>query len=468
MPLKTEKLIIITVDACALTAAFLLWTYLRGEMGFFVEADFLSLLQVSLFVNLAWVLLFFFFGLYGAWYARSRVDEFIAVFKTITLGVLVLFLLTLDSGSDLSSPPKLSRMFIVNYWLILLTTVIGARLLLRTIQRTLLSRGVGQRRTLIVGWGKRSWKLSDDILRFPALGYNVVGFVGEQDSAESQNDRYKNIPLLGSLNEIDRVVEQANAQEVILAMKGNSREKVMELMDQCNGHPVNFKIVPDLYDIVVGQARTNQIYGFPLIDVQPHYMPAWEQSVKRMMDVLISAAILVLVAPLWFLVAVAIKIDSKGPVFYKQVRVGKDCKEFGVYKFRSMVQDAESTSGPQWAQKQDPRVTRVGKMIRKLRIDEVPQFWNVLKGEMSLIGPRPERPFFVNQFKRDIPFYARRLKVKPGITGWAQIKGDYDTSIENVKIKLQYDLFYLENMSLRMDLKVILNTIYIMLRGKGQ
>ena len=163
----------------------------------------------------------------------------------------------------------------------------------------------------------------------------------------------------------------------------------------------------------------------------------------------------------------AIKLDSKGPVFYKQERVGRNSKHFTIYKFRSMVYGAESKTGPKWAERKDSRITRVGKLIRKLRLDEVPQFFNVLKGEMSLIGPRPERPYFVDKFKQEIPFYARRLGVKPGITGWAQIKGEYDTSMDNVKTKLQYDLFYLENMSLRMDLKVIISTIYVMLIGKG-
>lgn len=185
------------------------------------------------------------------------------------------------------------------------------------------------------------------------------------------------------------------------------------------------------------------------------------------MDLIISSAIIIAFFPVWLFISIAIRLDSKGPVFYKQERVGKNGKKFMIYKFRSMIHDAESKTGPKWAQRKDPRITRAGKIIRKPRLDEVPQFFNVLKGEMSLIGPRPERPYFVEKFKREIPFYARRLGVKPGITGWAQIKGEYDTSMDNVKTKLQYDLFYLENMSLRMDLKVIINTIYVMLMGKG-
>jgi exopolysaccharide biosynthesis polyprenyl glycosylphosphotransferase len=180
--------------------------------------------------------------------------------------------------------------------------------------------------------------------------------------------------------------------------------------------------------------------------------------------------LIVLVAglPLWILIAILIKIDSRGPVIYKQERVGKDGKIFTLYKFRSMYENAEALTGPTWATKNDPRVTRFGKILRKLHLDEIPQFVNVLKGDMSLIGPRPERPVFVEKLSKEIPLYRRRLKVKPGITGWAQVKYKYDESIEDVKKKLQYDLFYIENMSLRMDLKIIAYTILHILSGRGQ
>ncbi len=467
MPKQREKFTLIVLDFVALNLAFLAWIWMRREMGFFAESDFPTLLKLSAMVNIAWILLFAFFGLYGAWYARSRVDELISIFKTLTMGVLIVLLLTFESQSDLDAPPKMSRMFIVNYWMLLLVSVTAFRMLFRTIQRGLLSSGIGHHRTLIVGWGKRSWELADELVKYPALGHNIIGFVSERKVPNEGSSEYKNIPLVGGIDEIEKHVTSSRAQEVILAMKGDARKKAMEVIDQCNGCPVNFKIVPDMYDIVMGQARTNQIYGFPLIDIMPQYMPEWERQVKRLMDIITSMVVLLLFSPLWLLTAVAIMVDSRGSALYKQERVGLNGKNFMVYKFRSMAQNAESKTGPQWAQKADPRVTRVGQIIRKMRIDEVPQFLNVLKGEMSVIGPRPERPFFVEKFKKEIPFYARRLKVKPGITGWAQIKGGYDLSAETVKTKLQYDLFYLENMSLRMDLKVILNTIYIMLMGKG-
>ncbi len=234
-----------------------------------------------------------------------------------------------------------------------------------------------------------------------------------------------------------------------------------------NGEAVGIKISPDMYDIISGQARTNQIYGLPLIEILPEFMPAWERSVKRLIDILVSIGILGGLLPFWLLFGIIIKIDSRGKTLYRQERVGKDGRQFNIFKFRSMSSDAESETGPVWATEDDPRVTRVGKFLRATRIDEVPQFINVLMGDMSLVGPRPERQFFVDQLKKEMPLYTRRLRIRPGITGWAQIKHKYDESLDDVKRKLRYDLFYIENMSLRMDFKIILSTIKVILSGKG-
>ena len=234
-------------------------------------------------------------------------------------------------------------------------------------------------------------------------------------------------------------------------------------------HPdVTLKLLPDFYQLVSGLNKTNQIFGMPLIEISPEPMPLWEKVVKRLMDIIISLIVLVVTLPFLGIIALLIRMDSKGPIIYKQRRVGRGGRLFTIYKFRTMKEGAEAETGPTWATQNDARVTKIGYWLRKLRLDEIPQLWNVLRGSMSLVGPRPERPHFVDQFRIQIPLYTRRLRVRPGITGWAQVKWKYDSSLDDVKEKTKYDLFYVENISLKMDLKILIITIITMIKGKGQ
>ncbi|RMD99562.1 MAG: sugar transferase [Calditrichaeota bacterium] len=466
IPKWAERVLLFLSDYLAVNAAFWIWANLRSELGLFAATQFPIGFYISNIIFGFWFFIFLFFGMYRAWEAQSRVDEFIQVTKATFWGVLAIFLITFDIERDLPNPLPGSRLLLLTYWSLLAGLVGGGRFILHTFQRKLLELGIGMRRTLIVGWGEKAYELFEKVSRFPALGYRIIGFIAPF-SVNGRSD-YKGVPLMGALDQLSSVIHQNKVEEILIALDNHHQEKLYDVISGTDGLPVRLKIVPDLYSIITGQARTNQIYGFPLIEILPQLMPAWEKRVKRLIDIVISVWVLCLGLPLWLLVALLIKLDSPGTILYKQERVGLNGKLFNIYKFRSMVQDAEKMTGPKWAEKDDPRITRVGKWIRKLRIDEIPQFWNVLKGEMSLVGPRPERPYFVKKLKKELPLYARRLRVRPGITGWAQIKGAYDTSIEDVKQKLQYDLFYLENMSLRMDLKILLNTIYVMLTGKGQ
>jgi exopolysaccharide biosynthesis polyprenyl glycosylphosphotransferase len=204
-----------------------------------------------------------------------------------------------------------------------------------------------------------------------------------------------------------------------------------------------------------------------MIRILSEPMPPWEKNVKRLMDIAFSLAVIILCLPFFLIIAAAIKLDSEGPVFYLQERIGYRGRCFKLLKFRSMVKDAEKYTGPVWAGKNDTRITRIGKIIRKTRLDELPQVYNILKGDMSIVGPRPEREFFVEQLKKKIPYYSLRLKVKPGLTGWAQIKHNYDRTLDDVREKLKYDLYYIENMSLNMDFKIIIATIFVVLGAKG-
>jgi len=355
-----------------------------------------------------------------------------------------------------------NRLIILMYWILMIITVGVGRVVLRSFRKRMLLQGIGLSETIIVGTGPKAVELIESVKKYPALGYNVIGFISTDETVKDHS-----MQILGAIDDIPKIIKDNNVRNILIALDSQQKEVVLTVVSLSTGLDISIKIIPDMYDIISGQARTNQIYGFPLIEIMPHIMQPWEESAKRLVDVIVSIMILTLSSPIWIMVAVAIRLESPGSVVYSQERVGIKEKRFRMHKFRSMRSDAEAKTGPVWAPKDDPRVTSVGRFLRKTRLDEIPQFINVLKGEMSLVGPRPERPHFVELLSKEIPLYKRRLVVRPGITGWAQIKQGYDTSIDDVRSKVRYDLFYIENMSFRMDIKILLMTVYTMIAGKG-
>ncbi len=409
-----------------------------------------------------WLLLFLFFGLYRPWYAESRLDEFITMAKTITAGTVALFFLIFIDDT-LTNDPATSRLLILIYLVLMIVSTSVGRLLYRTILKRLTLGGMISRDTLIVGSYEQSRDLYDQVLEYPSLGFKVIGYVSTGEVTQPTR-----VPLLGTAAQLEDVLLKHPMQEVLVALPSTEHEALLDIIGRCSNFNVKIKIRPDMYDIISGQARTNQIYGFPLIEITPQLMQPWERIVKRLLDIGVSLLVILVGLPFWLLLIAVIKFSSKGPVFYLQERVGKNGRVFRIVKFRSMYQDAESKSGPRWADKDDPRVTPVGRILRRMHLDEIPQFFNILEGSMSLVGPRPERPFFVEQFIKEIPLYRRRLNVRPGLTGWAQVKHKYDASVEDVRTKLRFDLFYIENMSIRMDVKILIHTFFRMITAKGQ
>lgn len=424
-----------------------------------------DLVVAGVLTSIYWVSVFVLTGLYKKLYLVSRLDEFIKVFKSTSLGALVLYFLW-DFGDASSFDADRSMVFV--YWVFILSITAVNRFIIRTVQKVYAQHGKGLHRTIIVGTGYNAKVAHDDLIRNKTLGMEVLGYIQVNGKAIDPDTGISETEVIGHLDNISDIIEDRQIQDVLVAVEPERRRDLIEVISKVDHPDITLKLLPDFYQLVSGLNKTNQIFGMPIIEISPEPMPLWEKGVKRLMDIIVSLVVLIVTLPLLAVIGIFIKMGSKGPVIYRQQRVGRKGRLFTMYKFRTMYNDAESKTGPTWATENDPRVTKVGFWLRKLRLDEIPQLVNVLKGTMSLVGPRPERPHFVEQFKHQIPLYTRRLRVRPGITGWAQVKWKYDSSLDDVKEKTKYDLFYVENISLRMDLKILITTVLTMLKGKGQ
>jgi len=344
---------------------------------------------------------------------------------------------------------------------IVLPAIFAWRLLYRWF---LMSRGM-EENILIIGTSPLALSLAEEITAHRTLGYRVAGFIGEETGRSI--GKLVGFPVLGTCNDIPKVVQEHAISSIIVSVSDRRGKLPMDALLKCKMRGVEINEGVDFYEWITGKILIDKLRPSWLIFSSGFEKDQFTRVSKRVSEMIFSFIALLFLMPLIIVIALLIKIESRGPVFFKQERVGEQGKVFVLYKFRSMRADAEEESGPVWAEGEDRRVTRVGKILRKMRLDEIPQLFNVLKGDMSIVGPRPERPFFVEQLSREIPFYNERHSVKPGITGWAQVCYSYGASVEDAKEKLQYDLFYIKHMSLLLDLEVIIDTLKVVFLGRG-
>ena len=406
-------------------------------------------------------LIFYANGRYKADPTISRFKEIQSIFR-ITLSYTIVLIIFNEIF------PKIffiESSMLLTIWFYLVVGLTINRLLIRRIQKSLLAKGFGKKNTLVIGTGEKAINIAKHLLSF-SNSHNLLGFINSSEKDSFELSKIK-LPILGNVNNITEIIEEYNANEIVIALEKTNHSLLLDILTKANGSSISLRIIPDMYEVISGLAKTEELYGLPLVDINTEILSVQQKFAKRIIDIIFSFIILLGFSPLWILVSLIIKIESKGPILYRQKRVGQNGRIFIINKFRSMKDEAENTTGPVWAIEKDPRITKVGKILRKYRIDEIPQFINVLFGDMSVVGPRPERPFFVKKLIKEFPFYYRRHKIRPGITGWAQIKQSYDSSLSDVKEKLKYDFFYIENMSLSLDLQIMIRTFIVMISAKG-
>ena len=408
--------------------------------------------------------IFFLQGFYRTRLKRTKIDDFFLVTLNAVLTIVIIqaILAYLNAYSQGAAPLfrvtfKLSHGFLGVYFVVVVLMISFLRNQIFYFMKKRYARGMNLKSVLIVGAGDMGKSVAEKLSQYKDLGFVVKGFLDYDRSKGEVVDVDGGIPVLGPLSELEPVLEKDDVSDVYVALDLNNYGKILETLKVVNKYVVNVRLIPDLFQLLTLKARVEDLDGFPVISVDEPPLRGMLLLTKRIMDIAVSVVFLLLFSPFLLLIALLIKLSSKGPVLYHQERMGLDGKKFTMHKFRTMVSGAESQTGPVMSSPRDPRITKIGRVLRKLSLDEIPQLVNVLRGEMSLVGPRPERPVFVKEFREKIPKYMLRHKVKSGVTGWAQVHGlRQDTPIDK---RLEYDFYYIQNWSLSLDLKILWKTL---------
>lgn len=410
------------------------------------------------------LLIYYFTGYYNDVFRKSRLSELWQTFGNIMLGSTIIYLI-LNIGDTPINKTRGSLSPILSLFSFLFVITYLPRLICTTLTTRKVHSGKIGFNTLLIGSNAKAIEVWREMMNQKrSSGNKFIGFVTVNNGNKNGLDKF--LPNLGKIDDIHNIIAEKNVQEVIIAIEYSEHDMINLIINKLINVDVEIKAIPSLYDILTGRVRMSSILGTPLISVSHNPMPAWQQNVKTFLDYFIAVFALVVTLPLTLFLTLAIKLTSKGPVFYSHERIGKYGKPFHIYKFRSMYNDAEK-DGPELSSKNDGRITPIGRFMRRSRYDEIPNFINVLRGEMSLVGPRPERKFYIEQIIQTAPHYLHLLKVKPGITSWGQVKYGYAENVDQMIQRLKYDLLYLDNMSLFVDFKILIYTILTIIKRSG-